>query len=387
MAAAKVAAEVIPPTNKLHIETDSKYVLNSLTIHQKKGEDKGYIGMENSELIKATIAKLRERDGPTRLKWVKGHSGHERNEQADRNANEGVQKGTPDVIDLTIPPTLRVMGAKLSTMTQALCYKAIQKIKMKKLTIREHTAENLILAKEAATEAYGRTPTSEKLWKSIRSKDLSWEARVFFWMTIHDAYMVGNKWLQANFSAELQERSECKHCHCLDSMEHILTVCEAPGRAEIWDLVKSLWSMKNQTWNHPTMGIILSCCQADFQDSHGNARAGDVRLFRILIAESARLIWSLQCQRVIPDRQDRTMTLNPRQIHNRWVSMINDRLSLDCKLTNTKKYGKKAMPAGLVKATWSGTLKNERELPDGWTREVGVLVGIEPLPITDEAEG
>jgi hypothetical protein len=61
---------------------------------------------------------------------------------------------------------------------------------------------------------------------------------------------------------------------------------------------------------------------------------------------------------------------------NRWTELINSRLDLDRKLTNSR-YGKKTVSKKLVKATWKGILQNEKALPENWITDNGVLVGIE----------
>ncbi|KAJ4484642.1 hypothetical protein C8R41DRAFT_707486, partial [Lentinula lateritia] len=122
--AVKIAAEVINPETAMTIETDSKYVLELLR-NPHKLEDKGFIDTSNAKLIQSTIASLRLRPTQTLLKWVKGHNGHEWNEGADLLAKEAVRKEKASYINLHPPRTLHVTGAKLSTMTQALAYKAI----------------------------------------------------------------------------------------------------------------------------------------------------------------------------------------------------------------------------------------------------------------------
>jgi hypothetical protein len=61
---------------------------------------------------------------------------------------------------------------------------------------------------------------------------------------------------------------------------------------------------------------------------------------------------------------------------NRWTELINSRLDLDRKLTNSR-YGKKTVSKKLVKATWKGILQNEKALPENWITDNGVLVGID----------
>ncbi|KAJ7228054.1 hypothetical protein C8J57DRAFT_1080708, partial [Mycena rebaudengoi] len=64
------------------------------------------------------------------------------------------------------------------------------------------------------------------------------------------------------------------------------------------------------------------------------------------------------------------------EIRNRWLHSINNRLAIDCTMTNEWKYGRKAIKPKIVKQTWCKVLKDERILPKEWTRGVEVLMGI-----------
>jgi ribonuclease HI len=123
--AIKAAAEKNNEVPNLYIESDSKYAINALTKNLTKHEDQGYLGLANAEILRATAATLRIRKGRTMFKWIKGHSGHKRNDGADRMANLGAQKDHPDEIDLVVQPHCRITGAKLSKLTQSLAYKGI----------------------------------------------------------------------------------------------------------------------------------------------------------------------------------------------------------------------------------------------------------------------
>ncbi|KAJ7699515.1 hypothetical protein B0H17DRAFT_926241 [Mycena rosella] len=62
--------------------------------------------------------------------------------------------------------------------------------------------------------------------------------------------------------------------------------------------------------------------------------AGTARLFRILVSESAHLIWCLKCERVIQEKDP----ASNQETKNRWLKLMNNRLELDCLPTNEVKY-------------------------------------------------
>ncbi|KAJ7744552.1 hypothetical protein B0H14DRAFT_2221615, partial [Mycena olivaceomarginata] len=182
----------------------------------------GYIGVSNKQLSKAIIAALRQKKQETKLRWVKGHNGHHRNEGADRKTDEGEKKLERDEVPLEIPQALTVTGAKLSAITQSLAYRAIRECKRKKNKKRDRTQANLERAKAECKDNFVFTPTEDKVWKLQLNKYLSREQQYFLWITTHDAYMVGTHWLRESTTAEMKERVECQHCSSIEIMEHIL---------------------------------------------------------------------------------------------------------------------------------------------------------------------
>jgi hypothetical protein len=164
-------------------------------------------------------------------------------------------------------------------------------------------------------------------------------------------------------------------------MKHILAECLYPGQTEVWALARSLWELKGQKWPYLSIGLLVGLARVSFPDPDkpGKLSRGLGRLFKILVSESAYLIWLLRCERVIEHQNTRTATTN--EIQNRWLAAINARLQIDRLMTNRYRYKGRALPAQIIRDTWSGILKNEGSLPDGWEKErgPGVLVGIEPI--------
>lgn len=83
---------------KLLIECDSRYVIDSVTKWMpgwkrkgwKKGDGKPVL---NVELMKAIDAAMEGRRHRVHFEWVKGHAGHELNERADELARQGLKEG------------------------------------------------------------------------------------------------------------------------------------------------------------------------------------------------------------------------------------------------------------------------------------------------------
>jgi ribonuclease HI len=164
-------------------------------------------------------------------------------------------------------------------------------------------------AQQAVADPSDEIPTAGKIWKSTRHKDLSRSARFFFWMSLHGGYKVGG---HREKIPGHEEKATCRKCGIAESMEHILTKCDSPGQKEIWELASELWGLKTGVeLPPPTFGQIM-CAAIKRQD------AGTTRLFRLLVSESAHLIWRIRCERVIQGKG----AVSQREIYNRWLKAI-----------------------------------------------------------------
>ncbi|KAG1856194.1 hypothetical protein C8R48DRAFT_749170 [Suillus tomentosus] len=228
----------------------------------------------------------------------------------------------------------------------------------------------------AVREISTNTPTESQIWKSIRDKDIPKNIHGFLWKSLHGAYCLGDFWCNIlNF----EHRGTCQLCGGIESMEHILVDCEdSCARKVICTLAEKLWHLREADWPNIRYGTILGCNLANFVDTQKKRLEGKSRLFSILTCESAHLIWKLRCERVIKFNNEEDKFHSKNEICNRWILTINKRLKYDKILTNTARYGKRALKESLVLQTWSGVLLDEDDLPDNWIKHAGVLVGILP---------
>ncbi|KAJ7806269.1 ribonuclease H-like protein [Mycena leptocephala] len=289
---------------KLHLEGGHRHILNAMSKNVAKWEDKGWVGVPNREPIKALLANLRERTETTTLAVVKGSGSVD---SAANLARDGSVKELCDIIDLRIQPDFQLSAIK----------------ELRETVHRKSTDENIRATQEAVKLLYKKKPTAAAIWKSIRNQDISHQIKNFLWKTIHGAHRIRKFWSNI---PDMEDRANCQHCGVLETMEHILLQCTRPGQAEIWKLAEELWLMKDDTWPALSMGTLLGCGLANFKGENGKNSPATARLYRILITESLYLIWKLCCECII-SRDGEAPSEN--EIHNRWVSQINERLSID----------------------------------------------------------
>ena len=89
--------QTIPKTINLELYLDSKYVIDSMSKYIFAWRKNGYRTSKggviaNKEVIMEIDSLLRARKGKVKFSWVKGHTGHHLNEEADRLANKGAAK-------------------------------------------------------------------------------------------------------------------------------------------------------------------------------------------------------------------------------------------------------------------------------------------------------
>jgi len=360
-----------PQHEDLNILTDSKYVIDGLTKNAKRWEERNWTDIQHGEIFKCITAWTRWRKGKTFLKWVKGHSGIEGNEEADRLASEGANKPpTLETSNLDHPQGLTATGAMLSKLEQRDFYRIIEE--SKSIPTRKRSDRIIGMIQACIQETFDMAPTTENVWEATKHKDFNRKTRDFMWKSAQHAYKIGEYWQNID---NYEHRGICPICDVQEDMEHILTTCKANARETAWKLANETWRKRHPSEIPVRLGDILGCGMATFK-TNGKPDKGKNRLYRILVSETAYLIWRMRNERRIQDGDEPNKDHQVNEIANRWSHAINKRLTIDRTLTNTERFGKKAMSEKTVKNTWRNCLNNEDYLPTNWTKLRGVLVGI-----------
>ena len=305
LTAVLVALQSADPLTPVNIITDSKYVINGLTIHLGEWEDQGWINIKNKSLLQATAYQLRKHLAPTTFTWVKGHSGNIGNEKADKLAAEGALKTQPDDLDISIPPNFNLQGIKLETISQKSAYAALRQ--QPKIEPKRATKVLLDITRYAIQNFTNTLETDSTIWKICRHPDISKKIQIFIFKSLHNVHKIGEFWRNIPL---YEHREKCYSCGIdTESLEHILTECDNIESKTIWHLAKRAWTNHHKDWPTLSLGLILGCGALNIPTTQGETsssgnrlnaqRHGCSRLLRILISESAHLIWVLRCERTI----------------------------------------------------------------------------------------
>ncbi|KAJ7314480.1 hypothetical protein DFH08DRAFT_716566 [Mycena albidolilacea] len=361
------ALEAIRSANKdstLTIISTQSYVSEAMNKKLLNWEHEGWVGVPHRDVLRCLAAEVKARNAPTFFKVAAPGSPN----RAAVLAKRATRAPKDEKWDLSLPQDTALPGLSLQGNCQKIFYRSIREGKTRKLVPRASTVKGLGKVKKSMEDTFKRHVSDADIWKAAFNKDFLPCVAQFLWKRIHNALRVGKYW---SHIPECGDRAKCKDCDIEEGLEHILIKCKSPGRETIWQAAKSLWLEREPCWSEVSLGTVLGCGLAIFRDDRGKLKHGTQRLYRILISESAYLIWLLRNERVIS--RDGTPATEE-EIKNRWKSTINQRLQVDKTLANRPTRGKHPVLAPkLVLDTWSNILDDERSLPADWLREPRVL--------------
>ncbi|KAA1466709.1 hypothetical protein DENSPDRAFT_767864 [Dentipellis sp. KUC8613] len=369
-----LALQLVPVFFPLTIRTDSQFAVAGLTQHLPRWEDRGWIGVSNSELFKKAAFLLRRCTAPSELQWVEGHAGEEGNEYADDSADEGARKPVPDDLDLSIPDSFNLPGAKLAALTQSLAYQGIRSRKAPPMKLT--TIALLEEAQHALAAFTGKLETFAMLWQGCRRRDMNRKVNQLLFCLFHNSFTLGSQWRHVPGK---ESRQQCTRCGAPDeSIRHILIDCPSPSTQLIWHLARRLWPHSPHSWPTISLGLVLACGNLSVTDNQlsptgaaaplrPTAKArGAGRLLCTIISESTHTIWALRCEFVIAGVRH-----SPDQITTCWNSSIENCLSDDriisCQLRRSP------FAINRLRNTWEATLNHP---PPNWHQNHEVLVGM-----------
>ncbi|EJD51680.1 hypothetical protein AURDEDRAFT_24428, partial [Auricularia subglabra TFB-10046 SS5] len=228
-------------------------------------------------------------------------------------------------------------GYKLSAITQNHAYRILRDMRTPER--RQGTTINVGRIRAALAEATGHWPSEQELWETTKMRELHKPVREFIWRTMHNMQCIGNYWRNIRNREML---GECPPCETLESMDHILFECTAPGQEIIWQEIRSIWDRTGIQWPGVNFGTVFGCGKMVVRDPDGHVLRGPSRLFRILVSEAAFLIWKFRNERRIKHSDNPELHAAESEIRNRLRSTIERRFRTDINMTS-KRYKSKAL--------------------------------------------
>ncbi|KAF9002415.1 hypothetical protein BDQ17DRAFT_1482739, partial [Cyathus striatus] len=89
----------------------------------------------------------------------------------------------------------------------------------------------------------------------------------FLWKSLHSIHKCGDFWEKIN---GFEQRAKSPACDMAETLEHILTECQASGQHIVWPLCQKLLSKVGVEWSNVTWGSIIGCALANWSTPDGH---------------------------------------------------------------------------------------------------------------------
>jgi ribonuclease HI/exonuclease III/chemotaxis regulatin CheY-phosphate phosphatase CheZ len=308
----------------LIIKSDSKFCLTGIIERIKKWEDLNWLDVENKDDWKLLTYRLRKRTATTSFQWVKGHNGDEGNENADKLANEGMNKDIVIELNEVIPKEFEVQGARLSCLTQKTAYRLIIQEKTEKLELLNSTKIIIEDIQDEIERATGIRPLPKNIWLGLHKRPIANNISDFIWKMIHNRIRCGKFFLCI---PGWEEKAMCQ-CGEVESPEHIMIHCKDSQIGDLWEHVEDTWNRTSEeNWISPSLGIIRGLGSIKLTKDAGDRTQLDKNLtdrYKIYVSEAIWVIWKDRNRRVFDE-------LNPshERLITSWNEAIKRRILID----------------------------------------------------------
>ncbi|KAH6914278.1 hypothetical protein BKA70DRAFT_1095182 [Coprinopsis sp. MPI-PUGE-AT-0042] len=376
------AVKALPGTERVRIHTRCANLVADLTTRLNRLEDLAWSTHEQGSIMEALVSLLRRRKGYTTFAITDKSKMTSAGHKAHALAKESVEKPRPGLMYIAPRDSTRLPGARLAALTQSDFYRLILRQKRPKMARRDATDRTMAKTKEAVRRRTGRTPSTEEVWLSLRTKSIQTKkTRAFLWKGLHGAVPCGGMWLKIPGH---EPKAECTFCNETESIEHVLERCKGNGQKWAWELTAK--ALRRRGIKDPPTGVpdILGCALPRYLEETSNLEGperpdeGRNRLYTKLVAETAYLIWTTRCMWQIEHEGKAEKIIGKREMRNRWLKMVNDLLVTDIIATNKSKYKLRSIPEELAEKTWTDVVEDNGKLVESlkghWSS--GVLVGI-----------
>jgi len=306
------------------IFTDSMTCIENIVDNIPQWEDKDWIDVKNSEDWKALVFLLRKKAGTTEFQWIKGHSGIEGNEKADRLADKG-RTAELKYQQIEVPENFQITGARLQTLTQAQAYKLI--LRQKRITPGgTNTAKRLEYIQEALNTRWEMKPTKESIWKNLYNQDMNRKVSDFLWKIIHKRVKCGTYFSNI---PNWEDKQYCYRCRQIESVDHILIGCLENHQKDIWEETEKLMTkLGEQDWKKPDISTIMAVSAIQIDHKDNKEKAAKQRRLRTIIAETIWTIWKLRNKEIFEE-----VKLDKNTWKNEWKRNIEERITLEYSVT------------------------------------------------------
>ena len=138
------------------------------------------------------------------------------------------------------------------------------------------------------------------------------------WKLLQGRLKIGMFWKRI---PKYEERAHCRECGHIETMDHILFICEREGREEIWEEAEKLWNkttpeIEKNKWVFPNTMLIRGL--------GGIKKAGVFESKEIMekyikmVLETVWVLWKMRNEAVIGEKK-----AGREQMKERWKKEIN----------------------------------------------------------------